>query len=105
MRSSFHVNAHDLFARSEPKRSCSDLRANLPCHFFKAAPTVDSVARADTARLLADQGDPAAKLEDGHYLMEGESVEGDREEAARYFKLSADQGNSDGQKNYDRCFE
>jgi TPR repeat protein len=57
-------------------------------------PKIDPIARAD-----------AAQLEYGHYLMEGERVEVDREDGARYFKQSADQGNSDGQNNCGRCFE
>jgi hypothetical protein len=72
---------------------------------FKIAPMVDSVARADAARLLADQADGAAQLESGHYFKEGEGVEVDMEEAAQDLKPSADHGNSSGQIHYGRCLE
>jgi hypothetical protein len=39
---------------------------NPPCHFCKFARMVDPIARANAARLLADEGDAAAQLKYGY---------------------------------------
>jgi TPR repeat protein len=38
-------------------------------------------------------------------LENGTGVARDREEAIKYYKLAADQGNAAGQFNYERCME
>jgi TPR repeat protein len=50
--------------------------------------------------MSADQGDSDAQTTYGCALRDGAGVEEDLVEAAKYFKMSGDQGNSVGQENY-----
>jgi TPR repeat protein len=43
-----------------------------------------------------DEGDAIAQWQYGFCLLKGEGVSTDLRHAARYFKLSVDQGNADG---------
>jgi hypothetical protein len=114
-------NGHGYFARSvlepiwmEPKvyrnSQANQIRwligsSHQECHFLTFGRMVGPVARANAARLLADQGDPAAQLEYGHYSMKGQGFEKSIEEGTEYYKLSADQGDSNDQLYYGNCLE
>jgi len=64
---------------------------------FQACQTAESLDRLDELRPKAEQGDANAQLALGIMYKDGEGVAQDHAEAARWFRLAADQGDPEAQ--------
>lgn len=82
------------------KQGHVDAQATLGRLFLQGADEVpkDYVEAGVWLRKAADAGDAQAQVSLADLLVRGKGVEKDLEEAARYFSLAAEQGDSDGQQ-------
>jgi hypothetical protein len=107
----FLLYENDSDLRATPKRHClpighrksegflsllsqGTLRLVISVMATKLRPGLDELKAA------ADAGDALSQCQYGIRLRDGDGLPIDREEAARYFRMSADQGNPRGQYHY-----
>jgi TPR repeat protein len=73
--------------------------------FFLPSPATLSLAEIEALTRRADGNDATAQCEYAELLESGRGVSVNLNEAANFYKFSADQGNADGQNNYGVCLE
>jgi TPR repeat protein len=95
------------FLKQSAGRDYPQAQLQLGNFYFEGTPTIpaDKVLAARYFKLAADHGLREAQSSYGFMLLTGDGVDKNEEEALKYFKLSAEQGDPNGSYNYAKRLE